>query len=117
MVDQLYLMFFNLFFTSLPPLALGLSSLFILYFIPNYRILFFSGIYDQDASADMLISRPSLYVVGRESQLYRSHSFWVNVIDALYQSTVIFFVAYSVRILLSSDDGCRTDAILFCIHF
>lgn len=74
MIDQMYLMFFNLIFTSLPPLAMG--------------------IYDQHAPADMLISQPRLYAVGRESQLYRSYSFWVNVIDALYQSTVIFFIAY-----------------------
>jgi len=74
MIDQMYLMFFNLFFTSLAPLAMG--------------------IYDQHAPADMLISQPRLYAVGRESQLYRSYSFWVNVIDALYQSTVIFFIGY-----------------------
>ena len=54
------------------------------------------GIYDQSAPADMLLSQPALYAVGRESQLYRSHSFWVNIIDALYQSTVIFFIAYCV---------------------
>ena len=57
---------------------------------------YISGIYDQHAPADMLISQPRLYAVGRESQLYRSYSFWVNVIDALYQSTVIFFIAYCV---------------------
>ncbi|XP_045030963.1 phospholipid-transporting ATPase VD isoform X1 [Daphnia magna] len=74
MVDQIYLMFFNLFFTSLPPLAMG--------------------IYDQSASAELLLAQPTLYAVGREAQLYRSHSFWVNIIDALYQSTVIFFIAY-----------------------
>lgn len=61
------------------------------------RIAHYAGIYDQDAPADVLMSNPALYVVGRESQLYRSHSFWINVIDALYQSTVIFFVAYGVR--------------------
>ena len=44
----------------------------------------------------MLLSQPGLYAVGRESQLYRSHSFWVNIIDALYQSTVIFFITYCV---------------------
>ena len=50
----------------------------------------------------MLLAQPELYVVGRESQLYRSHSFWINVIDALYQSTVIFFVAYFVMLRLFS---------------
>ena len=54
------------------------------------------GIYDQSAPAELLLTRGELYSMGRESQLYRSHSFWVNIIDALYQSTVIFFVAYGV---------------------
>lgn len=49
----------------------------------------------------MLLAQPSLYAVGREAQLYRSHSFWVNIIDALFQSTVIFFIAYGVKVLLS----------------
>lgn len=48
----------------------------------------------------MLLAQPSLYAVGREAQLYRSHSFWVNIIDALFQSTVIFFIAYGVKVLL-----------------
>jgi hypothetical protein len=56
----------------------------------------FTGIYDQSASAELLLAQPLLYAVGREAQLYRSHSFWVNIIDALYQSTVIFFIAYCV---------------------
>lgn len=60
----------------------------------------FTGIYDQSASAELLLAQPTLYAVGREAQLYRSHSFWVNIIDALYQSTVIFFIAYCVRALL-----------------
>lgn len=58
--------------------------------------LAFTGIYDQSASAELLLAQPLLYAVGREAQLYRSHSFWVNIIDALYQSTVIFFIAYCV---------------------
>lgn len=105
MIDQIYLMFFNLFFTSLPPLAMG-SSLYNQSFISIFHcrlsiitiacIVRFKGIYDQSAPADMLLSQPGLYAVGRESQLYRSHSFWVNIIDALYQSTVIFFITYCV---------------------
>lgn len=66
-----------------------------------------AGIYDQSASADLLLAQPPLYAVGREAQLYRSHSFWVNIIDALYQSTVIFFVAYCVRSAsILSRRGC-----------
>ena len=70
--------------------------------IHTSRPLGCTGIYDQSASADMLLAQPPLYAVGREAQLYRSHSFWVNIIDALYQSTVIFFVAYCVRCIVKS---------------
>ena len=100
MIDQIYLMFFNLFFTSLPPIAMGQ------YFQPDSQsesdtlidcFYHVTGIYDECVPAEMLLSQPELYVVGREAQLYRSHSFWVNIIDALYQSTVIFFIAFGVR--------------------
>lgn len=101
MVDQMYLMFFNLFFTSLPPLAMGLFSFNFSHSSPlseSFGNLLYTsvGIYDQSAPAEMLLSRPNLYAVGREAQLYRSHSFWVNIIDALFQSTAIFFIAYGV---------------------
>ncbi|XP_072162375.1 phospholipid-transporting ATPase VD isoform X2 [Bemisia tabaci] len=72
MIDQMYLMLYNLFFTSLPPLILG--------------------VYDQDVSEDLLMSKPSLYSKGRLGLVYQSHSFWLTVIDSVYQSLVIFYV-------------------------
>ncbi len=63
----------------------------------------------------MLLAQPSLYAVGREAQLYRSHSFWVNIIDALFQSTVIFFIAYGVKLLLSIS--CYSFLFLFFYIF
>ena len=41
MIDQIYLMFYNLLFTSLPPLAIG--------------------VYDKVVAEDLLLSRPYLY--------------------------------------------------------
>lgn len=41
MIDQMYLMFYNLFFTSLPPLAIG--------------------VYDKTIPEDLLLARPYLY--------------------------------------------------------
>ncbi|KAF0293172.1 putative phospholipid-transporting ATPase VA [Amphibalanus amphitrite] len=73
MIDQIYLSLFNLMFTSLPPFAIG--------------------IYDQDCPAELLMAQPHLYNQGRLSQVYKPHSFWVNMADALYQSIVIFFFA------------------------
>ena len=45
MIDQMYLMLFNLLFTSLPPVAIG--------------------VFDRNAPADLLIAKPKLYSVGR----------------------------------------------------
>lgn len=73
MIDQMYLMVFNLLFTSIPPIIVG--------------------IYDQDAPAELLLSKPQLYAQGRESRLYKPHSFWINIVDAVYQAIVLFFFA------------------------
>ncbi|KAK9870972.1 hypothetical protein WA026_009932 [Henosepilachna vigintioctopunctata] len=72
MIDQMYLMLYNLLFTSLPPLAIG--------------------VYDQDAPEDLLKDKPYLYRQGRLGKVYRSSSFWLNTLDAIYQSICIFFI-------------------------
>ncbi|EZA53782.1 hypothetical protein DMN91_011800 [Ooceraea biroi] len=76
MIDQIYLMLYNLLFTSLPPLALG--------------------IYDRVAKPRVLLSAPELYRRGRLGLVYQSHSFWLTIADALYQSIVIFFITKEV---------------------
>ncbi|XP_052850847.1 phospholipid-transporting ATPase VD isoform X2 [Drosophila gunungcola] len=73
MMDQMYLMLYNLIFTSLPPLAIG--------------------VYDKRVPEDLLLKNPYLYKNGRLSEAYRPHDFWLILLDALYQSLVIFFVA------------------------
>ncbi|XP_017105584.2 phospholipid-transporting ATPase VD isoform X1 [Drosophila bipectinata] len=73
MMDQMYLMLYNLIFTSLPPLAIG--------------------VYDKRVPEDLLLKNPYLYKNGRLGVAYRPHDFWVILLDALYQSLVIFFVA------------------------
>ncbi|CAH2005240.1 unnamed protein product [Acanthoscelides obtectus] len=76
MIDQMYLMLYNLLFTSLPPLAIG--------------------VYDQDAPYEVLLERPWLYRRGRVGRVYRPYSFWITMLDALYQSTCIFFLCQRV---------------------
>ncbi|EDW57650.1 phospholipid-transporting ATPase VD isoform X1 [Drosophila virilis] len=73
MMDQMYLMLYNLLFTSLPPLAIG--------------------VYDNRVPEDLLLKNPYLYKNGRLGLVYRPHDFWLVLLDALYQSLVIFFVA------------------------
>ncbi|XP_049958802.1 phospholipid-transporting ATPase VD isoform X1 [Schistocerca serialis cubense] len=72
MIDQMYLMLYNLLFTSLPPIAIG--------------------VYDQDVPEQILLAQPSLYNQGRLGLVYQPHSFWVTMADSLYQSIVIFFI-------------------------
>jgi phospholipid-translocating ATPase len=69
-------MLYNLLFTSLPPLALG--------------------IYDRVAKPRVLLSAPELYRRGRMGLVYQSYSFWLTIADALYQSIVIFFITKEV---------------------
>ncbi|XP_066478678.1 phospholipid-transporting ATPase VA [Tiliqua scincoides] len=74
MMDQWYLIFFNLFFSSLPQLI--------------------SGVLDKDVPADILVAVPQLYTSGQNMEEYQPHMFWMNMIDALYQSLVCFFIPY-----------------------
>lgn len=95
MIDEVYLMIYNFVFTSLPPLAIG--------------------VYDIKITQDLLLNVPRLYrhvsivtastiarwkfnvlvfiLQGRLSKAYKPHTFWIVMLDALYQSLVIFFVA------------------------
>jgi len=92
MIDQMYLMLFNLLFTSLPPVALG--------------------VFDRSASANVLISCPHLYSAGRLSTVYKPHSFWVNMADALYQSIVVYFLALGSY--WGTDTGIWEFGTLIC---
>ncbi|XP_004524683.1 probable phospholipid-transporting ATPase VB isoform X3 [Ceratitis capitata] len=73
MMDQMYLMLYNLIFTSLPPIAIG--------------------VYDKRVPEDFLLQNCYLYKHGRLRLAYRPHDFWIVLLDSLYQSLVIFFMA------------------------
>nr|XP_057934658.1 probable phospholipid-transporting ATPase VD isoform X2 [Doryrhamphus excisus] len=74
MTNSWVLIFFNLIFTSAPPLVYG--------------------ILDKDVAADRLMRMPELYHSPHASQVYASLAFWFTVLDAFYQSLVCFFVPY-----------------------
>ncbi|XP_041929977.1 phospholipid-transporting ATPase VB isoform X1 [Alosa sapidissima] len=74
MIDYWLMIFFNLFFTSVPPIM--------------------HGIMDQDVSATTLLSIPELYKIGQHSAGYRRSAFWIGMSDAFYQSLVCFFIPY-----------------------
>ncbi|XP_048459999.1 phospholipid-transporting ATPase VB [Rhincodon typus] len=74
MIDYWLMIFFNLFFTSLPPLLFG--------------------ILDKDISAELLLELPKLYKSGQQSVVSNLCIFGINMIDAFYQSLVCFFIPY-----------------------
>uniref|UniRef100_A0A665W3Y3 Phospholipid-transporting ATPase n=1 Tax=Echeneis naucrates TaxID=173247 RepID=A0A665W3Y3_ECHNA len=72
MIDYWLMIFFNLFFTSVPPIMFGIM--------------------DKDASAEILLGVPELYRTGQGE--YKSSTFWISMLDAFYQSLVCFFIPY-----------------------
>ncbi|TSW75993.1 putative phospholipid-transporting ATPase VA [Bagarius yarrelli] len=74
MIDQWYLIFFNLMFSAFPQLI--------------------TGTLDKDVSAETLQELPQLYMNGQNSEDYKPYMFWMNMIDAFYQSLVCFFIPY-----------------------
>ncbi|XP_036890134.1 phospholipid-transporting ATPase VD isoform X2 [Sturnira hondurensis] len=74
MTDYWVLIFFNLLFTSAPP---------VIY-----------GVLEKDVSAETLLQVPELYKSGQESEAYLPFTFWITLLDAFYQSLVCFFVPY-----------------------
>uniref|UniRef100_A0A2K6EIA5 Phospholipid-transporting ATPase n=1 Tax=Propithecus coquereli TaxID=379532 RepID=A0A2K6EIA5_PROCO len=74
MIDQWYLIFFNLLFSSLPQLV--------------------TGVLDKDVPAHVLLTKPQLYRSGQNMEEYRPQTFWLNMVDAAFQSLVCFFIPY-----------------------
>ncbi|TNM87605.1 hypothetical protein fugu_005826 [Takifugu bimaculatus] len=74
MIDQWYVIFFNLMFSAFPQLI--------------------TGTLDKDVSAETLQQLPHLYGNGQNSEEYKPYMFWMNMIDAFYQSLVCFFIPY-----------------------
>ncbi|XP_017214606.1 phospholipid-transporting ATPase VB [Danio rerio] len=74
MIDYWLMIFFNLFFTSAPPIMFGIM--------------------DKEVSDSTLLSLPELYRRGQHSEGYRRSTFWIAILDAFYQSLVCFFIPY-----------------------
>ncbi|KAF7233288.1 hypothetical protein EG68_04734 [Paragonimus skrjabini miyazakii] len=73
-IDQLSQVLFSVTMTSLPP--------------------FLMGIWDNPIDADTLLANPVLYRSGIEGRAYRPWLFWINILDAIWQTLIIFFVPY-----------------------
>ncbi|MCJ1336669.1 hypothetical protein MMC09_001947 [Bachmanniomyces sp. S44760] len=72
--DYTYVLFYNLFFTSLP--------------------IIFMGILDQDVSDKVSLAVPGLYRRGIERKEWTQIKFWTYMFDALFQSLICWFMVY-----------------------
>lgn len=87
-IDSINLLIFNLVYTSLPVMVVAVA--------------------DQDLPAKVLLKEKTFYRQGRCSQLYTRKQFWLTVLDAFYQSAVVFFVACGVSWYIDSLDTSYT---------
>uniref|UniRef100_A0A8C7TDF0 Phospholipid-transporting ATPase n=1 Tax=Oncorhynchus mykiss TaxID=8022 RepID=A0A8C7TDF0_ONCMY len=90
MTNSWVLIFFNLLFTSAPPLLYG--------------------ILDKDVSADTLIKLPELYKSGQNSKAYLPSTFWLTMLDALYQSLVLLLPLIYCDFLIFGQAYAGSDA-------
>ncbi|KAF4549938.1 Phospholipid-transporting ATPase DNF1-like protein [Elsinoe fawcettii] len=72
--DYTYILLYNLAFTSLP--------------------IIFLGILDQDVSDKVSLAVPQLYRRGIERKEWTNTKFWLYMGDALYQSAICFYMPY-----------------------
>ncbi|KAJ1926427.1 phospholipid transporting ATPase [Tieghemiomyces parasiticus] len=80
--DYALMMFYNLAFTSIPVLILG--------------------ILDQDVSAEVSMAVPQLYLSGIRGTEYNMRRFWLHVFDGIYQSLVCVLIPFYTYSLTGS---------------
>ena len=81
-ITSINLLVFNLVYTSIPILVVAVA--------------------DQDVKAGRLMEDKGLYKQGKNSEVYTKRTFLFAVANGIYQSLVVFFVAYGVSMPLSS---------------
>ncbi|EPE08133.1 phospholipid-transporting atpase 1 [Ophiostoma piceae UAMH 11346] len=89
--DYTYILAFNLFFTSVPVILMG--------------------VLDQDVPDNVSLAVPQLYRRGIERLEWTQKKFWFYMLDGLYQSVICFFVPYltMVRSTTAAGNGLSVD--------
>ncbi|XP_041083017.1 probable phospholipid-transporting ATPase IM isoform X2 [Polyodon spathula] len=83
--DQWFITLFNIVYTSLPVLAMGL--------------------FDQDVNEQSSLEHPRLYEPGQLNVLFNKHKFFICTAQGVYTSIVLFFIPYAVFLDTVRDDG------------
>lgn len=73
-MGSIFLILEHVLFTSLPPIL--------------------NGILDKDLTSNILLSYPHLYKQGPKGQLYTKWTFLGTILDSLYQSVAMYFIAH-----------------------
>ncbi|KAL1915087.1 uncharacterized protein VTP21DRAFT_7568 [Calcarisporiella thermophila] len=73
-IEYSLVMLYNLIFTSLPCI--------------------FLGVFDQDLSAYISLAVPQLYKRGIQQLYFTTWQFWLHILDAFYQSIVVFYIPF-----------------------
>ncbi|XP_044515985.1 probable phospholipid-transporting ATPase IM [Gracilinanus agilis] len=83
--DQWFITLFNIVYTSLPILAMG--------------------IFDQDVSEQNSMEYPNLYIPGQLNLLFNKSKFFICIAHGVYTSFALFFIPYGVFYNLAGEDG------------
>ncbi|KAM5235534.1 putative phospholipid-transporting ATPase IM [Ctenodactylus gundi] len=83
--DQWFIALFNIVYTSLPVLAMG--------------------IFDQDVSDQNSMDCPQLYEPGQLNLLFNKRKFFICVAHGIYTSLALFFIPYGAFANVAGEDG------------
>ncbi|XP_014866919.1 PREDICTED: phospholipid-transporting ATPase ID-like isoform X1 [Poecilia mexicana] len=83
--DQWFITLFNIVYTSLPVLAMGL--------------------FDQDVNDQTSLRYPSLYKPGQQNLLFNKRQFFLCTLQGMVTSFLLFFIPYGAFSVMLKDDG------------
>ncbi|XP_029405747.2 phospholipid-transporting ATPase ID isoform X2 [Bactrocera dorsalis] len=89
--DPMFISVYNLFYTSLPVLALG--------------------VFEQDVSDKHSIEYPKLYTPGLKSQLFNTREFVYSVLHGAFSSLILFLIPYGTY-----KDGISPNGLILSDH-
>ncbi|KAK5867217.1 hypothetical protein PBY51_011730 [Eleginops maclovinus] len=83
--DQWFITLFNIVYTSLPVLAMGL--------------------FDQDVSDQNSLRYPSLYKPGQQNLLFNKRQFFLCLVQGVSTSSLLFFIPFAAFSVMEKEDG------------
>ncbi|NWV14313.1 AT8B2 ATPase, partial [Ptilonorhynchus violaceus] len=85
--DQYFITLYNIVYTSLPVLAMG--------------------VFDQDVPEQRSMEYPKLYEPGQLNLLFNKREFFICIAQGIYTSVLMFFIPYGIFADATRDDGTQ----------